>query len=144
MNVAVWAEVLRGVALFLAGYGAGMVTMTLWNRRIGERVPLNRVVAVAILAVVMGGSLMGVWNSYQMREQAACQSEVNRQFLGSLSSNVDLNRANRDNLDSTIERLAEADPDDDGREVLADYLAEREHIESERETYPPLPEEVCE
>lgn len=137
-----WAEVARGLVLFLGGYGAGMVTMALWNHRVGERISLNRVLAAAILAVLMGASLLGVWNSYQMRDQAECQSQVNRQFLEALSSNVDLNRANRNALDSAIEQLAE-DKEGQGRQILADYLAERERIEEQRESYPPLPEEVC-
>lgn len=138
----VWAEVVRAVAIFLAGYAAGMVTMVMWNRRVGERVQLNRVLAVAILVVVMGASLLGVWNSYQMRGHAQCQSGVNRQFLEVLSSNTEVNQSNREALDTAIERLAE-DTDNDRREILGDYLSERERVEEQREEYPPLPEEMC-
>ena len=137
-----WAEVARGLALFLGGYGAGLVSMALWHRRAGERVSLNRVLAVAIMTVVTGASVLGVWNSYQMREQARCQSEVNAAFLGALSVNTEVNQANREALDSAVARLAESEPEQ-APVILNEYLAEREQIEKQREDYPPLPEEVC-
>ena len=144
MTLETWAELVRMFAVFIAGFAGGMVLMAVWHHRAGERVTLNRVLAVSIFLVVAGGSLLGVWNSYAMRAQAECQSQVNAAFLETLSVNTELNSANRDNLDSTIERLAEAGPDDDGRGILADYLAERDRIEEQRRAYPPLPEEVCE
>lgn len=144
MNIDVWAEVARAFAIFIAGFAGGMVTMAIWHHRAGDRVTLNRALAVAIFVVVSGTSLLGVWNSYHMREQARCQSQVNGAFLETLAVNVELAAEDRENLDGTVERLVDREAGDSSSSILADYLAERDRIERQREEYPELPQEVCE
>lgn len=136
-------EVARALAVFLAGYGAGLVSMAMWYGRGQRPVSLNRVLAVAILVVVTGGSLLGVWNSYQMRSQAQCQADVNGAFLSALKTNTDAAEQDRDNLDSTVERLVSRSDGDSSEDILRDYLAERERADGQREAYPALPEHTC-
>lgn len=144
MNLDMWSEVARSVALFLAGMGTGMISLEVWHRRTTTDNPrLNIVLAAAILAVVTGGSLLGVWNSYAMRDQAQCQANVNERFLEVLRGNAELATQQRENLDETIAELAEGKGDQDAGAILREYLDQQEHIEAHREDYPKPPEEVC-
>jgi len=118
----------------------------------GDRgaVSASTALAAGILVVSLVAVALGVYNAHVDRQRAAydaaradCQTDINRQFLDTLKHNTELTTQDRENLDETITRLVEADPAEDNRDILRDYLEAREQSDEERENYPPLPDEVC-
>lgn len=136
-----WTQVVWLIAMFAAGAGVGVAVFALLRRRQGERVTLNHTLGAAILAAAVGATVLGVYNSVSLWEQARCQAQVNRAFLSTLTGNAELAERDREALDEVFRRLAEEEGV--SPEVIREYLAVRTVTEDERDEYPPLPQEVC-
>ena len=111
------------------------------------RQPSSRALGWVILALVALSLCLSLWTSYEQRQQAACQSELNARFLQALKTNTQVAEADRDNLATTLNDVAKAlngpDSREKTREILEQYQDRREEIDDGREDYPPLPKKVC-
>lgn len=91
-------------------------------------------VAVVVIALITVAQT--AWFSYEQRQEAACQTQINRQFLDVIKERSETNESDRENVAKMVEDIVKAKSGKETRKALDRYLTTKQQIDAKRERLP--------